>query len=121
MLEVIVVEEFIEKIRDSRAVIRCQTAEETRRIINCLISVGCVCRTRDLDEDEMPIFVGVNPFSTVNAVDVWEGDDDALCDWFEEFDFEVPQIFNFDDCLDFINEHENMIGDILADLPAELI
>lgn len=69
----------------------------------------------------MPIFVGVNPFSTVNAVDVWEGDDDALCDWFEEFDFEVPQIFNFDDCLDFINEHENMIGDILADLPAELI
>lgn len=120
MLEVIVVEEFIEKIRDSRAVIRCRTVEETRRIINWLISVGCIYHNWDFDEDEMPIFLGVNPF--LHVVDAWDNDDDdSLCDWFKKSDLAIPRIVNSDDCLDFVNKHENMISDILADLPAELI
>ena len=113
-------EEFIEKIRDSRAVIRCRTVEETRRIINWLISVGFVYQNWYFDEDEMPITIGINPF--LHVVDAWDNDDDdSLYDWFKKSDLAIPRIVNFDDCLDFVSKHENMISDILADLPAELI
>lgn len=120
MLEMIVVEEFIEKIRNSQATICCKTTEETRRIIEWLISVGCMYQGWGFDEDEMPIIIWINPF--LHAVDAWDYDDeDSLCDWFERSNFEVPQIVSFDNFLNLIGEHENKVSDILADLPAELI